>query len=279
MSNATELLNVLIIGIVVCGVPLFIIGIIIYSTVINLNQQKAHQRIAQQVGFQALNQESNVQRTWYGGVHNGRRVAIKVIAVPYRTGSSDGGSRVGVQMELRIIMEVDPENPDGLYVQNKSLKKIPATFEEAFIEKGFPLTRAVRDAMLAFIYMGYPTGISKNLSLRFTRGLRDLLLMERKAAGKHVLPETVLPDAKAILVHNHLIAEPTPAEFNTLLTQLDAIAGAVEHGTFPALFAGKTTPPPEGNGRVISWIFFGLLFVILPTCLCMCVVAYTVLSS
>jgi hypothetical protein len=279
MSNSTDLFSIFIVGMVLCGVPLFISGVVIITAVINLNQQKAHQRIAQQVGFQALNQESNVQRTWYGGIHHGRRVAIKVIATPYRTLGGDSGSRVGVRMTLRIVMEVDPENPDGLQVQNKSIKTIPVTFEEAFTEKGKPLTHAVRDAMRAFIYMGYPTGFSKDLSLRFSRGLRDLLLMERKAAGKNVLPENVLPDAKAILVHNHLIAEPMPAEFDTLLTELDAIAEAIEHDTFPALFKGKTTPPPEGNGRVVSWIFFGLFFVILPTCLCMCVVAYTVLNS
>lgn len=279
MSNSTDLFSILIVGIVLCGVPLFISGMVIISAVINLNQQKAHQRIAQQVGFQALNQESNVQRTWYGGVHNGRRVAIKVIATPYRTLGGDSGTRVGVRMTLRVIMEVDPESPDDLLVQNKSLKTIPATFEEAFVEKGVPLTQAVRDAMLAFIYMGYPTGISKDMSLRFSRGLRDLLLMERKTAGKNILPENILPNAKAILVHNHLIAEPKPAEFNTLLTELDAIGEAVEHGTFPALFEGKTTPPPKGNGKAVSWIVFGLFFVILPTCLCMCVVAYTVLSS
>lgn len=279
MSNPTDLLSVFIVGTVLCGVPLFIIGVVILSAAANLKQQTAHQRIAQQAGFQVIQQESNVQRTWYGGFHNGRRVAIKVITIPYRTLGGDSGSRVGVRMTLRIVMEVDPENPDGLQVQSKETKKIPATFEEAFTEKGIPLPRAARDAMLAFIYLGYPAGISKDLSLRFSRGIRNLILSERKTVEKNILPENILPDAKAVLIYNHLIAEPSLAEFNTLLTELDAIARAVEDGTFPALFEGKTTPPPEGNGRVISWVMFGLFFIILPTCLCLCAVAYTILRS
>ncbi|HAX69365.1 MAG TPA: hypothetical protein DCY14_07165 [Anaerolineae bacterium] len=213
-------------------------------------------------------------------MYQGRRVAFTTFASTYRTYGGDGGSRIGVTVKVRIVMEVNPSETNGLNVQCKDSTRIPQTFEAAFqAGSDTPISPATRDAMLAFAYLGYPTGFKKDMSLRFSRGVRNLILVEQSRITDSTLREEILPDAKAFLIHEHPAAGLSTDRFKALLTELDAVAQAIGTDQVPALLAGKTIPPREGSGRYVPWIFFGILFGVLPIFLCLCVVLYTMLAS
>lgn len=280
--NSSDLWNFFVIaalGFSFCIVPLLVIGTALFTLNTNTTLRKTHQQLAQTLGYRALNQAKNIPSTWYGGMYQGRRVAFTTFASTYRTYGGDGGSRVGVTVKVRIVMEVDPAKTSGLTIQRSDSNKIFQSFEEAFHVGGTPSGPATRDAMLAFVSLGYPTGIKKDLSVRFTQGTRNLMLAERSQVTDHTLREEIHPDAKAFLIHEHPAAGLSTDRFKTLLAELDAVAQAIDTDQVPALLAGKTIPPREGSGRYVPWIIFGILFGVLPIFLCLCVVLYTMLAS
>lgn len=280
--NSSDLWNFFVIaalGFSFCIVPLLVIGTALFTLNTNTTLRKTHQQLAQALGYRALNQAKNIPSTWYGGMYQGRRVAFTTFASTYRTYGGDGGSRIGVTVKVRIVMEVNPSETNGLNVQCKDSTRIPQTFKEAFHVGGTPISPATRDAMLAFVSLGYPAGIKKDLSVRFTQGTRNLMLAERSQVTDHTLREEIHPDAKAFLIHEHPAAGLSTDRFKTLLAELDAVAQAIGTDQVPALLAGKTIPPREGSGRYVPWIIFGILFGVLPIFLCLCVVLYTMLAS
>lgn len=281
--NSSDLWNFFVIaalGFSFCAVPLLVIGTALLTLHTNTTLRKTHQQLAQALGYRALNQAQNIPSTWYGGMYQGRRIAFTTFASTYRTYGGDGGSRVGVTVKVRIVMEVNPTETNGFYIQRSDSNKIPQTFEEAFQASGsISPSPAVRDAMLAFAYLGYPTGFKKDLSLRFTQGTRNLMLAERSQITDHKLREEILPDAKAYLIHEHPAANVSPNRFKILLAEMDAVAQAIDTDRVPALLTEKTAPPKEGSGRYVPWIIFGILFGVLPIFLCICTILYTMLAS
>ena len=248
-----------------CGVPLLVTGVAVYVWNTNMTLRKAHQKIAQVLGYQALNQAENIQSTWYGGTYRGRRFAF--IAFASIDQYNDGNrSRRSVTINMRIVMEVNPKETNGLNIQRKKISifnEIPKTFEDMFLGSiDMIRDQGTRDAMLAFTYLGSP--------------IRSLMLVERDKITDRMLREDILPGVNAFLVHERPAARFSPEQFNTVISELDAVAQAVDTGNMPALLTGKTTPPKRKN---TFWIVFGIMFVILPTCMCLCAVAYTMLTS
>ena len=248
-----------------CLVPLLITGVALYVWNTNLTLRKAHQNIAQALGFQALNQAENIQNTWYGGTHHGRRIAFTTFASidQYNDGNR---SRRSVTINMRIVMEATPTEINGLNVQRKNIsifKDIPKTFEDMFTGSTDMIReKGIRDAMLAFTYLDSP--------------IRKLTLVERSKSTDRTLREEILPGANAFLIHERPASGFSPEQFNAVINELSAVAQAIDTGITPALLTGKTTPPKRKN---TPWIIFGIMFVIVPICTCLCAVAYTMLTS
>lgn len=260
-----------------CCFPLLIIGGILYSTYINLAHNRlAHQKLAQALGYVQLNPANHILKTWFGGLYQNRAVAITTYGSTYRYYSGDR-SRVGVQFILRIAMEVQTDEIPGLLIRRTQQKGIPQTFEDAFEQHhaGF-LSHAARNAMLAFVYKGYPTGLNKALAIRFVSGIRNLTYRPR--AEGDVLPPEVLPHARMILVHEYPDAGLSPEKFRALLDDMCAVAQAIETGIAPPSSA-QITPPVEGMGKYLPWGLAGLLIFGLPALICVCSMTYTFLAS
>ena len=251
LSMLIEAFQTLLLVAFFCGFPLLTIGSIIYSAAVNLTRNRlSHQKLAQAFQLPQLNPADHILKTWYGGFHRDRAMAITTFGSTYRYYSGDR-SRVGVRFTLRIVMEVRVTESPGLLVARKSHKGIPQNFEEAFDQQNAQfLSPAAREAMLAFVYKGYPTGIKKDLSMRFTRGTRILTFCPRTGAEK--FPAEVLPNASMILIHDHLEAGLSPEKFHALLDEMSAVAQALEMGVVPPLLAGQAIPPTEGWGHYLS---------------------------
>lgn len=264
-SDFWDIFGVIAVVFSLCGVPLLITGVALYVWNTNLKLRKAHQTIAQALGYQALNQTENIQNTWYGGTHHGRHIAFTTFASidHYNDGNR---SRRSVTINMRIVMEATPTETNGLNIQRKNIsifKDIPKTFEDMFTgsidlirEKG------IRDAMLAFTYLDSP--------------IRKLTLIERSKITDRTQREEILPGVNAVLIYERPAAGFSPEQFNTVIDELSAVAQAIDTGITPAVLTGKTTPPKRKN---TPWIILGIMFVIVPICTCLCAVAYTVSTS
>lgn len=258
-----------------CCFPTLIISLIIYTAAINLTQNRlAHQKLAEKLGYIRLN-EGPILKTWYGGTYQGRPVAINVRGVPYRYYSGDR-NRIGVQFSLRMAIPVQTPAAPGVVAPQQARKGMPQSFAEAFdVSPGMSLASAARQAMLSFAYMGHRIGFNKDLSVRFSRGLRALTYGSR--AEMTDLPPEVLPNAAMLLIHETPDAAQSLERFRALLEDLHAVAYAIETETLsPHLPA--PVPPAPGMGRYAPWVMTGLLIFGLPAMICVCSMVYTLLD-
>jgi hypothetical protein len=272
--TATDLLEVLVLlglGFGVCVLPVLVVGVFAVSTVIKLNQQTAHVKVAQALGFTPLNAESDKRHVWYGGAHLGRRVAINAYSRTYRY-YYEGRSRRSFSVYLRVAMAVQLPGPQGLIVYREpTTRDIPNTFEDAFqLENAAMLPPGARQTMLAFVYLGYPTGFKPDLTWRFTRGTRNLRLGDRASAPADLLPPAVLADEHVILVHDHPDAHIAPDGLRALLNEMAAVAEAVETGQPSRALELPAEPPKEGAGKYAPWALAGFVVLGLPTIVCFC---------
>lgn len=82
--------------------------------------------------------------------------------------------------------------------------------------------------MREFIEKGYPTGIS-GTTLRISRGTRSLAVYDRTAVPAALgIADFVLPDATAVLLHDHSDTDLTRNAAAALLDDLAAAAAALE---------------------------------------------------
>jgi len=262
----------------ICLLPLAVVVLLIYSTVVKLGQRSAHEKLGKTLGFTPLNRADNIQLVWYGGQVQGRDVAINTFQSTHEYYALER-MRTGFNTELRIVMEVHTKEPLGVNAHRNKKNKSPQTFEDAFIVEQGGLSSAAREAMLAFSCLGYKTGIKRDLRVAFVRGMRDLRLNDRAATPKGLLSEEILSDAKTILTHDHPFADISPAELKTVLEEMSAVAQAIETDSVPPLLAGKTTPPPEGKGKYLYWLIMGFVIIGLPACICLCGMIYTFLDA
>ncbi|GAB4581707.1 MAG: hypothetical protein Fur0022_44570 [Anaerolineales bacterium] len=228
------------------------------------------------MGYVQLNPASHIPKTWFGGTHQGRNIAITTFGSTYRY-YTDGRSHVGVRFTLRIALEVQTPEIPGLNVARSPKQGIPQTFEEAFdAQGGGHLSRAAREAMLAFIYKGYSTGLKKDLSARFTPGIRNLTYRSR--AGCPEIPPEILPQTSMILIHDHPDAGLSPERFRTLLDELTAVAQAIESGVVPPLLENQPIPI-ESKAKYAPWLMIGFLVFGMPAIACICAFIYGFLDS
>lgn len=264
-----DILEIILIGSFFCALPLFVIGGLIYSTIIKFRQRTAHQELAKAIGFSPVNRTADVKQTWYGGFYKGRMFALSTFTSAY-TYYYDGRSRRGFNVKLRIMAEVHVKDPLGIKVYRNKNEKIAQNFDDAFIVEGGTLSSPARDAMLAFAYRGHKKGLLKDLRYRFTHGMRNLSLSDRDAVPSNWMIKEALADANAILTHDHPFVDLTPDEFKTILDEMDAVAQAVETDRLPPLLAGSATPPPEDKGKYAYWAYLAFLILGIPGCICIC---------
>lgn len=259
-----------------CCFPTLIISLIIYTGVINLTQNRlAHQKLAEKLGYTRLN-EGHILKTWYGGIYEGRPVAINVRGQPYRYYSGDR-SRTGVHFYLRIALPVQTPAATGLVTPRRGTKGIPQSFTEAFdVPPGMLLASAARQAMLSFVYQGHRTGFKKDLSLRFTRGLRNLIYGSRTESSD--LPPEVLPNTTNLLLFEHPDAIQSPEQFRVLLDDMLAVAQSIEAETLSPRLP-PPVPPAPGPARHLPWVITGFVVLGLPVLICVCSMAYTLLDK
>ncbi|MCB9134950.1 MAG: hypothetical protein H6636_05965 [Anaerolineales bacterium] len=259
-----------------CCFPTLVISLIVYTTAINLTQNRlAHKKLAEKLGYTRVN-EGHILKTWYSGTYEGRPIAINVRGQIYRYYSGDR-NRIGVHFYLRIAMPVQTPATPGLVTHHRGTKGIPQSFTEAFdVSPGMFLSTAARQAMLTFAYKGYPTGFKKDLTLRFTPGLRNLTYGSRAEIPD--LPPEMLPDASMLLLFEHPDAAQSPKQFQTLLDDLLAVAQSIETETLsPHLPA--PVPPTPGPARHLPWVITGLVVLGLPALICVCSMVYTLLDT
>lgn len=259
-----------------CCFPTLVIGLIIYTSVINLTQNRlAHQKLAEKLGYARLN-EGHILKTWYGGTYEGRPVAINVRGRTYRYYSGDR-SRTGVHFYLRIAIPVQTPATTGLVTPRRGKKGIPQSFAEAFdVPPGMFLASASRQAMLSFAYKGHPTGFKKDLSIRFVPGLRNLTYGSRAEISD--LPPEVLPNATNLLLFEHPDAVQSPEQFRALLDDMLAVAQSIETETLSPQLP-VPVPPAPGPARHLPWVITGFVVLGLPVLICVCSMAYTLLDK
>lgn len=229
-QDIVEILMVLLI----CCLPILIgfgaLGWVIYH---NAKSRKTAVRLGESLGLDKISQTTDPMKTWYGGKVNGRSFAIKPIAFK---GSHyfDGRRRPSAEYYLRIVMEVQSEEPLGIVVyrspqQRDGAETANATFEETFptIKNGNRLTTSARNAMLAFAQKGYETGLNEK-TYRTKKGVRNLTLRDRDDVPEEQLSREVLPDAHVILAHDHPNSNLSPDELNNLLDEITAVVHAIE---------------------------------------------------
>ena len=65
-------------------------------------------------------------------------------------------------------------------------------------------------------------------NINFTRGSRNLRLLDRSLVEEDLVPNPVLPDARALLVHDHPHPNRKPPQLEQLLEDLNEVARALE---------------------------------------------------
>lgn len=169
-----------------------------------LRAPNAGGRLAGEIGLSPLNESPKAMGVWYGGDFDKRRIAIKPFGSTYRYYSMDR-SRTGVNFNLRLVMEVRLPAPLGIiaYRGSSGASRNPQNFSEAFeVENAEKLSEEARAALFEFVQKGYRTGFH-GVNLRFSKGYRNLWLRDRATAPEGLLGDMVMPDAAAILVHDH----------------------------------------------------------------------------
>jgi hypothetical protein len=205
-----------------------VVAAIVWTYRHGMRAREAAAELAKQLGWQVVLPITDLRRPWYGGVAQGRRVAVQM--VPLRVGlSHQAGPRN--QLHLRIVMEVALREPfDGSAMRGGSDRSDLVSFEQALaVENPHCFGPAAREAILRFVAEGYPTGVVET-RYRANPGTRNLWVADRRKVPETFLPSTVLPGAKAIVHHDHPNTNLSAADLQKLLYQMAQIAVPIEQG-------------------------------------------------
>lgn len=281
LASAGEIIGTLILIVLLCGFPVLAIGSILYRFWYQMTvQRKAAEKLSAAMALSPLNDGGHPLRTWYGGSFKGRRFGLIPVTSTYHT-YTNGRARTRVSYSLRVVLEVGVPEPLGVVAQRLPKSRgETAAFEEAFeVENGAALSGPAREALLAFVRKGNPTGFRRDLSFRASRGTRHLLLRDRATAPKGMLAEGVLTGANTLLVHDMPGPSGDPEPVRALLEELSPVAYSLETGE-PAPFPpGWTDIQPESGWRKnFTLILVGFSLVGLPACACICALLYGFLT-
>lgn len=213
-----------------CALPaaLFVISLV-WIVRFNGRARRAAQTAAEQFGLASLSDSSDPLAAWYGGDYQGRDIALKLYGRRERSYSGNG-YMISASFWLRIVMEVRLAAPLGRALEpGPGMPRGPVqTFAEAFDAPAADLAPAAQAALLDFVQRGYPTGLS-GTTWRTSTGARSLALYDRAAVPERLgLPAFVLPDAAAVLIHDHQDTGLSQEALAALLDQLSAVAAALE---------------------------------------------------
>ncbi len=184
-------------------------------------------RLAPQLDFQCLTPGRPPQQSWYGGMSQGRRVAFGVS----KSASTAVTYGYRHRLNLTLVLEVRPRLPfSGSAHHSERTGAAPNRFEEAFEVHGqMPLSPAARTQMLAFVAKGHGAGVQGFIPQPFatTRNL----VVRGQAGNTTPFPDpVVLPDSKAIVVHDHPTPELSAEECRRLFYEMAVVAYAIEQG-------------------------------------------------
>jgi hypothetical protein len=195
----------------------------------NNKSSKAAVRLSESLGLAQISRSNNPKKAWYGGEWDGRRFAVKPIAI--RSYFYDGGGRrrPDVDYYLRIVLEVKVDGTKDVVVYRRPQERGgAATFEEAFHTKNASrLTGSAQEALLAFAQKGYETGL-QGTTYRYDKGARNLALRDRPGTPEAQLSGEVMPDAPLILIHDHPNPNLDGEALHELLAEMTAVVQAVE---------------------------------------------------
>ena len=222
-----------------CAIPLVLaIAGFVWQIRHILSSPKAGRRLAGELDLEPLNEASKEMGIWYGGQFDKRPIALKPYGSPYRYYAAER-SRTGVRFYLRLVMAVNVPEPLGVVVTRGTQRasRNPTSFHDAFdLENAAYLTPEVQEALFAFVAKGYPTGIT-GVTLRFSKGFRNLRLCDRATAPEGLLGDEVMPEATVILVHDHpdttIKKEAVQYLFNDLATLAYKIEAQVDNSSLP----------------------------------------------
>lgn len=214
-----------------CGIPLLLaVAGLLWQIVYALRGPQSARRLAELLGLQPLNQAGRQINVWYGGDYHGRPITIRTLGRTYRYYAIDR-SRTGVRFTLRIVMGVGGKTPLGVFAghaSGRAASRDSQRFEDVFeTDNADRLSPAARAAMLDFVQKGYPTGIT-GVTLRLSKGTRNLRLYDRAAVPDGLIEPGFLPDAAMILVHDHPDVTIAADSLRALLDDMTVVAGAIE---------------------------------------------------
>lgn len=230
MSSFKDVAGTLFVALI-CIIPVVIgFGAIGWKIYNSAKSSKTAVRLGDALGLEKISQTVSPKEAWYGGVHDGRRFAIKPISI--KSHYYDGGRRrPSLDHYLRIVLEIKSDKPLGIVVYRSPEQKggSAETFEEAFptIKNTSRLTASAQAALLAFVQKGYETGL-QGTTYRTDEGVRNLTLRNRVGVPEVQLSSDVLPDAHVVLAHDHPDPNLSTDELNGLLAEMTAVSRTIE---------------------------------------------------
>jgi hypothetical protein len=205
-----------------------VVAVLVWKVKHGMKARQAAAELARQLGWQIVMPVPDVLKVWYGGVAQGRRVALRM--APLRVGqTAEAGPRN--QLFLRMVMEVVlREDFEGSAMRGLSDRRPLVSFEESLqVQNPQRFGPEAREAIRRFVAEGYPTGI-QGTAFRTGPGTRNVWVADRRKAPEDFLPTVVLQGAKAFVQHDHPNADISVEDFQNLLYQMAQIAYAIEQG-------------------------------------------------
>ncbi len=221
------------------GLPLLMVVFVVLMAVDHVRSRRSARRLAAELGWKPLVENSNPLKEWHGGIYRGYPVAMKPIVTVRRSYKEGGGSHFTAVFYLRLVLGIplpSDQEARSLLVYRPLNERMPAIadkegntavdFPTAFpgLENDSRLTSRDQQKLLTFVQKGYFTGL-RGGSYRSQPGLRNLYLGNRARVPETILPADVLPDVGYVLVHD----QPTPSvlTLDELKTLLDDLTTAV----------------------------------------------------
>ena len=187
-------------------------------------------RLSQSMPLTRLDEPKNrhPRMDWYAGVHQGHGFALHLHITASSSSGADGASRISTRTRLRIVFEVKSQRDFGTLSVADGWRKAK-TFQSAFESRpdSVPPATDSQEVLLGFLHKGYRLGYY-DTNINFTRGSRNLRLLDRSLVEEDLVPNPVLPDARALLVHDHPHPNRKPPQLEQLLEDLNEVARALE---------------------------------------------------
>ncbi len=183
-------------------------------------------KLAQALNLNAVSQARKASLAWFEGTYKNRPFALRIVGKEAGRGIESRGSYVTV---LRLALAVHPKNPPGFKAKYHKKEQTISVYDvQQALESDEVLSQRASTAFWDFVHKGYTPGFHDG-DLRFKPGTRELVFGERQALDKEFLfGKTVLPDASAVLVHDHVRPNRTAAEVQVLLDEILDVASVLE---------------------------------------------------